>query len=108
MRQIEFARAGAFVSPVKQEFAVSRKFGDTVVTVTVCDVNAAIRSEGDIGWEIEVSGIHAGSALGANGQKELAVVGKLEDLLERAVSNPYVVVRIDAEAVRFEETIFAP
>ena len=35
-------------------------------------------------------------------------MGKLEDLLKSAIGDPNIVVRVDAQAVRFEKTAFAP
>ena len=108
MRQIKFAWTLAFVSPIKQKFSVGRELCDAIVAVTVRDVDAAVRRKGDVGGKVEMGSVDAGDLFSADGQEKFAVVRELKNLLKSAVGDPDVVAGVDAQAVRLDETIFAP
>src|SRR5205085_9335642 len=108
MRQVKFTRTLAFVSPIKQESAIRRKFCHAIVAVAVTHVDCAVGGERDIRRLIKMSSVGAGNTFGSDGQKKFSIVRKLKHLLKRAVGGPDVIVRVHTKAVRFEKAIFSP
>src|SRR5262249_21337843 len=100
-----------FLSPRLDEFPVLREFHDPRVgraTVSVADVNVAVRCDGDVGRSIEGVRAVSGNARCAQRHQDLSVRTELEDLLApsvccHVVSYPDVSLVVYAYAVRRDE-----
>ena len=106
VRQVELARAVAFLAPCGEEGTVFRELRDSGIAVTVGNVEVAVGREGDIGGTVERVVAFTALSPAAHDHQYTSPGTELEDNMEAAVGDPEIAFGINLQTVRgLEQTL---
>jgi len=106
--KVKLPGASALRTPLEKKAAIGRKFHDPSISVAIAHIERTIGGNRYRSGSIEMTAVVPRYAAFAEGKQEVAIGGKLVDLLERQVRQPDVVVIINTQPVRHGEQVRTP